>query len=211
LETLPDPPSVAELLAKTSPVPYNLAGGTLLWRIYQAAASRPAAWNDLRSFGPTGSRFDHHPADPPPREHPGFGILYAAEAAPTVFAEYFQATRIINRALNRPWIVQFAIDTPLKLVDVTGGWMLKVGGNAAIASGARAQSRKWSRVIHEAYPDFHGICYRSSLNPTWLAFALYERARLALPPVPVLHAPLTDSRIAPLITEAVEATNYDVV
>ena len=89
--------------------------------------------------------------------------------------------------------------------------MLKVGGNAAIASGLRSQSRKWSRVFHEAYPDFHGICYRSSLNPAWLVFALYERALPALPRAPVLHAALTDSRVVPLIQEAIEATGYHVV
>ncbi|HET8799009.1 MAG TPA: RES family NAD+ phosphorylase [Thermoanaerobaculia bacterium] len=211
MESLPDPPAVADLLGKVAPDPFILDVGSLLWRIFPAEGSHPVAWNELRSFGPSSSRFDHHPPDPPAREHPGFGLLYAADTSPAVFAEYFQATRVINRSLNRPWIVQFALTTPLKLLDVTGGWLLKVGGNAAIASGARVQSRKWSRVFHEAYPDFHGICYRSSLNPAWLAFALYERARPALPSTPVLHAPLTDSRIVPLIEAAAEATGYDVV
>lgn len=105
----------------------------------------------------------------------------------------------------------FALAAPLKLLDVTGGWMLKVGGNAAISAGPRAQSRKWSRVFHEAYPQFHGIAYRSSLNPAWLGFALYERAQPALPPSPRLHASLRNWRIVPLIREAAETTGYDVV
>lgn len=163
----------------------------------------------MRHFGPTGSRFDHHP--PPPRVHPDRGILYASERPETAFAEFFQATRVINRSLNKPWIVRFAIAEPLTLLDVTGVWMVKVGGGAAISSGEREQSRKWSRVFHEAYPPIDGLCYRSSLNPQWLAFALYERAQHAVPPAPQFHAPLTAFRALRLIRNAVAETHYAVV
>lgn len=211
MESLEDPPSAAELRRKAPLSPYHLPVGSLLWRIFAAAGPHPVTWNELRSFGPTGSRFDHHPPDPPPRVHPKLGILYAAAAPPTVFAEYFQSTGIINRRLNEPWIVQFALASPLTLLDVTGEWGIKAKAGAAIASGKREQSRKWSRAIYEAYPDIHGICYRSSLNPAWLAFALYERAKPALPPLPLLHAPLTDMRIEPLVAQAKKITDFPVI
>jgi len=143
--------------------------------------------------------------------HPKFGILYAADVPPTAFAEYFQSTGVINRSLNEPWIVQFALASPLMLLDVTGEWGIKAKAGAAIASGKHEQSRKWSRVIYEAYPGIHGICYRSSLNPAWLAFALYERAKPALPPMPLLHAPLSDPRIEPLVVQAKTITGFDVI
>ena len=208
MERLADPPSAADLLTKAAPELYPLTVGALLWRIFPAGGAYPIVWNELRSFGPTRSRFDHHPPDPPARMHQGVGILYAGDAPVTVFAEYFQDTRLIDRRLDQPWIVQFALTAPLQLLDLTGGWPLKVGAGAAIASGERAQSRKWSRVFHEAYPGIHGLCYRSSLNPEWLAYALYERAQ---PLLPLLRAPLTDSRIVPLITQAAAATHFDPV
>ncbi|HEY0155857.1 MAG TPA: RES family NAD+ phosphorylase [Thermoanaerobaculia bacterium] len=211
MERLPDPPSAAEILLKPPPDRRVLPVGTLLWRVFLEGGPHPVRWNEFRSFGPTASRFDHHPVDPPPRVHPGHGIMYAADLYSAACAEFFQAGGAINRIYNKPWLVQFALAETLTMIDLTGGWMIRAGGNAAIASGDREQARKWSRVFHEAWPDIDGICYRSSLNPQWLAFALYERAARAIPPTPLLHAPLTDSRLAPLIANAVAETGYELV
>ncbi|HEX8170267.1 MAG TPA: RES family NAD+ phosphorylase [Thermoanaerobaculia bacterium] len=210
MERLPDPPSVAEILKKPVPERRIILPGTLLWRVFTRGGTYAVEWNELRHYGPTASRFDHHP-DGTPRVHHDRGILYAAEQHFTAVAEFFQATRAINRDLNKPWIVQFPLTQPLSLLDLTGGWMLKVGGNSAIASGEREQSRKWSRVFHEAYPDADGLCYRSSLNAEWIAYALYERATRAFPKDPVVHAPLTDARIEPLIALAAAESGYDVL
>jgi hypothetical protein len=210
LERLPDPPPIGELRLKT-PETRSVPVGTLLWRIFPTEGPFPVQWDEFRAFGPTASRFDHHPEDPPPRVHRDHWILYAADRYSCAFAEYFQDGRAINRTRNKPWIVNFATDKALSLLDVTGGWMLKAGGGAAIATGERAQSRKWSRAFHAAWPDIDGICYRSSLNPDWLAFAFYERARRAMPRVPLLHAPLTDSRVAALVANAAGETGYDLL
>ncbi len=105
----------------------------------------------------------------------------------------------------------FALARPVLVVDVTGGWVLRVGGNSAICSGERAQARKWSRAFHEAWPDIEGICYRSSLNADWIAYALYERARDALPKIPLLNVPLTTSRMATLVANAALETRYELL
>lgn len=211
MERLPDPPALPELLLKPPPEQRVLPVGTLLWRIFLREGPHPVLWDEFRKFGPTGSRFDHHPDDPPRRIHPDHGILYAAERYSCAFGEFFQSGSAINRDLNKPWLVQFATIVPLTCLDLTGGWMMKVGGGAAISSGERAQARKWSRVIYSAWPGIDGICYRSSLNPDWLAFALYERAQRGIAAVPLLHAPLTDSRLSPLIAHAAAETGYDLL
>lgn len=211
MERLPDPPAVSELRTKGPPTTGILVAGSLLWRIFPTGGRYPAAWNHFRSFGPTNSRFDHHPDDPPPRLHASHSILYAAGLPAAAFAEYFQKQRRIHRRLNRPWIVEFAVTQTLTYLDLTGGWIVKLKGGAAIASGSRKQARKWSRRFHEAFPYVDGICYRSSLNPEWLVFALYERASRAVPPEPLFRAPLTDSRVVPLIAHAVGETGYDLV
>jgi hypothetical protein len=169
----------------------------------------PTQWDEFRAFGPTKSRFDHHPVrGRGPRVHAAYGILYAEEEYATALTEYFQVRRAINRTRHEPWLVQFALAKPLVLIDVTGDWILKAGGNSAISSGPREQSRKWSRAFHKAWPTIDGVCYRSSLNPEWIAYALYERARRAIPRTPLLHAPLTDSRLDPLLAYAATAAGY---
>jgi len=52
------------------------AGGTQFGRIYAQTGAHPGLWDQLRTFGPTGARFDHHL--PPPREQPDRAVLYAA-------------------------------------------------------------------------------------------------------------------------------------
>lgn len=179
--------------------------------MFATAGAYPVSWNLPRAFGPIDARFDHHPPGRSPRIHADYSILYAAEQPSAALAEFFQKTRVINRSLNRPWIAQFTLADKLTLLDLTGGWIVKQKGGAAIASGPREQARKWSRVFHAAYPHVDGICYRSSLNPEWLAVSLYERAIRALPKEPLVQAPLTDARLAPLLDFAIHETGYDLV
>lgn len=137
--------------------------------------------------------------------------MYCAEEYVTAFAEFFQAERSIIRTYRNPWLVELALAQPLTLLDLTGSWMLKVGGGPQIATGDRAQARKWSRVFYEAFPDIDGLCYPSSLNTAWRVYALYERARRGIPSDPILHAPLTAPHVASYLTVAETETGYDIV
>ena len=89
--------------------------------------------------------------------------------------------------------------------------MMKMGGGASISAGERDQARKWSRVFYEAFPAVDGLCYRSSLNPDWIAFALYERSERCFPAQPLFQASLKNTRVRPLIAQAVGECGYDVV
>jgi hypothetical protein len=74
----------------------------------------------------------------------------------------------------------------------------------AINSGSRATARAWSRAIYAAYPHVEGLRYASSMNGNQPAFALYERARSALPPAATLDLPLaTPALTAPLAAAAI--------
>lgn len=73
-----------------------------------------------------------------------------------------------------------------------------------INSGSRVKARAWSRAIYAAYPDVAGLRYASSMNANQPAFALYERARSAVPTTAVLDLPLnTPALAAPLAAAAV--------
>jgi hypothetical protein len=200
---LPRPPARLPRAAKTT-----LTAGTLLCRIYFRSGAHPLAWNDLRFFGPTNARFDHH--DPPARAQTK-GILYAARQASTCVAEVFQATRVIDRTSSDPWLVVFALDRDVSLLDLTGVWPTRAGASMAIGSGPRPRAREWSRAIHAAYPNVQGLLYASSMHANRPALALYERASGALPATPSVNRALSDPALLPRLTAAATALGYHIV
>ena len=197
----PAPPVAT--LRSLAPAVHVLRAGTLLWRIYFRAGAHPSRWNGFRAFGPTNARFDHHP--PPAKRHRTRAILYAAESGPTSLAEVFQQTRVIDRTANSPALAAFRLTRDVPLLDLTGMWPTRAGASMAIHSGSRVKARAWSRAIYAAYQGIEGILYASSMNANRPAFALYERARSALPATPALDLPLaTPALTAPLAAAALE-------
>lgn len=207
---LPRPPPAAQLAA-LGPDIVRIAAGTRWWRVYFRASAHPTTWSALRSFGPTNSRFDHHPD--PPALHPGHQILYAALDGLTALAEVFQKgglgkQRTIDRTQDSPWLVGFELAADLELLDLTGNWPTRAGASQAISTGRRDLARLWSRAIHSAFPTLHGLQYRSSMHAGLPAFALYERGAPALPSHPVFHRALLDPALDGPLRNAAASLNY---
>jgi hypothetical protein len=198
-------PSVTALLAIVPTIRVLPAGG-VLFRIYFRGGSYPTTWDGFRSYGPTGSRFDHHP--PPKRIHPTRSILYASDDGQTALAEVFQATRTIHRAADSPALASFILTRDLALLDLTSTWTTSAGGSMAIHSGSHLRARDWSRAIYSAYPNVEGLWYASSMNALQPAFALYERARSALPTATPVDEPLTNPALAGSLTRVARNLGY---
>lgn len=181
-----------------------------MWRVYFRASAYPTHWDDLRHFGPTSSRFDHHTL--PKRVQPR-GILYAAygkDAILTALAEFFQSTRHIDRRRNDPWLVAFDLDAPLKLLNTARRWPVRAGGNMSINSGSRARARAWLRAIYASYPSAEGIWYTSSVT-NLPCVALYERAKHALPSAPSFHEALDSPKLAGGLLRLAKRLGYTVL
>ncbi len=203
----PEPPSAAEL-AKLSPVLHTLGAGTLLWRIHFRAGSHPTAWNELRAWGPTNSRFDHQL---PPAGVSSRGIIYLAEFGDTCFAEVFQTTRTIDVLKDAPWLVAFKLDRDVFLLDLTGPWPTQAGASAAINSGPRPRARRWSRTIYQAYPKVEGLLYASSMDGNRPAQAFYERAKTAIPATLAFERALGSPTLKSIVENAAARFGYAVV
>jgi hypothetical protein len=186
---LPKSPGIRRM-REVGPEEAILEEGTLLLRVYFQGGDHPGSWDAFRTFGPlVSARFDHHPS--PQRDHPDLGILYGAREVKTCVAEVFQQTRNINLRRRSPWLVGFELAHELRLLDLLGNWPTRKGSSTEISSGRRSVVHGWSRDIHAAYPDLHGVLYGSSMNAYREAVALYERGASALPMRPVLHEPLS--------------------
>ncbi len=173
----------------------------MLGRIYLAAGQHPAAWNTFRTFGPTGSRFDHHPGAP--GDHPNYGIIYLApalidargnptSALQTALLECFRDTGVVDTITGAPHFVLFRTTRALRLLDLADSdWVTEAGANGAISSGPRDAARAWARTIHHHYgTQIDGLIYPSSNRPPARAIALWEHGRDAIPPRPAFHEPL---------------------
>ncbi|MDB4941602.1 MAG: hypothetical protein JWP97_1136 [Labilithrix sp.] len=201
---LPEPPHPLTVPAETK----TLAAGTLLWRIYTRGGRHPSGFGELRTFGPTEARFDHH--EPPARVQER-GILYAADDPTTCLAECFQVTRVIDRHSGDPWLVGFELTRALTVLDATGAWPTRAGASMALSTGPRARARRWSQEIYAAYPEIQGIWYGSSMHANRPSVALYERAKKAVPRAPTFHRALADASLRGRIDAAATRLGYRLV
>lgn len=124
-------------------------------------------------FGKTGSgRFD----DP----EGWYGVLYLAEDAFGAFIETFGRSpgenKVFRSQLESRAISEVSARRSVRLVDVTGAGLARLGATVELSAGSHEVAQKWSRAIHEhpARPD--GILYRLKHDPERLGAALFERA-----------------------------------
>ncbi len=201
---LPEPPQRLAI----PPAVRTFPEGTTVWRVYFASGPHPTTWRDFRWFGPTNSRFDHH--DSPARVQTR-GMLYGAMEPITCLAEVFQSTRTIDRNARAPWLVAFTTTRALRLLDLAGTWPTRAGASMAIHTGPRPRARRWSRAIHDAYPDVDGLWYASSMYAHRPALALYERATPVVPVAPLFHRALSDAALLARLGTAAMTLGYRLV
>jgi hypothetical protein len=178
---------------------WRLPVGTWVGRIYAAGGKHPGNWRAFRAYGPSTARFDHQP--PPPREHPKRRITYLAAAVPDrhgvplriCLAEVFRDRGVVELRRDDPYFTLFNPIRELRLLDLSDSdWVSLAGGNGAITSGARYQSRSWARAIYRCYKDvLDGVIYSPSNLAPARPVALWERAEDALPERPAFNEPLT--------------------
>ena len=207
---LPRTPDLARL--RNTPPSLRTVGGSRLHRIYERGGDHPTLWNSFRHVGPL-SRFDHHNRlDADSQTAQPRGMLYAAADIPTVIAEFFQATRQINRTRRQPWLVSFELATEVRLLDLTDAFCVRVGASAKLVSGPFVYAQNWSRGFYEAYEDAHGLYYRSSLTNR-PAVALYERANQPdlFPTNPVFHRALADPTLHKVLALVGEEVGYGLI
>lgn len=184
-----------------------LAPGTTFVRVHPLGGAHPIGWNELRSFGPTRSRFDHQPL--PRRNHPTRRIAHLT-TGPNAFvaalAEYFQddagGVGPFDSALRLPTITLFETALELSLLDLDSGWVTRAGGNQAIRTGPRGLCREWARAIHRHHTNLHGLVFGSSVWGPGRCVVVWERAVGAFPAAPTATRRLDDPTIAPAVVNA---------
>ena len=140
-------------------------------------------------------------------------ILYCATAAPTCFAEVFQATRRINRTRRSPRLVVFVLQRDLTLLDLTGTFPTRAEASMAINTGSRSRARRWAQCFHAAYDTIEGIYYPSSMCGNRPAVALNERAERSacLPELPEFNRALADDLLVDVLKHCGHDLGYGLI
>ena len=210
---LPRQPDLERLRA-LAPAVITLNAGTELHRIYYRGGAHPTRWNALRHFGPTGARFDHHLPDAEGRgQLQERGITYAAADILTCVAEVFQGTlRTIRRTQRSPWLVSFALESDVRLLDLTGTFALRAGASMKLMSGPVSYAQNWAHGFYEVYTDIHGLYYPSSMtNRPAVAFNERLEAVAVSPQTPTFHRALSDPLMLTRLRNAARELNYGLV
>jgi hypothetical protein len=177
-----------------------------LWRIHRTQGEHVLPWNTLRTYGPLPSmRWDQHPG---PR--PGFGadgVLYAATDVATSLAETYQTTRVIDTHAGAPTLTAWEPARPLRLLDLSGTWLLRNTASAALLAAPRSSCRRWARAIYTSWPDLDGLHARSTMTgrPN---VVLWSAAADSIPQTPSFSRPLAHPLVWSIARAAAAEIGY---
>ncbi|WP_048707559.1 RES family NAD+ phosphorylase [Microvirga massiliensis] len=130
-------------------------------------------------FGTSGdNRFDD------PEGH--YGVCYAARSLAGAFVETclreVGVTLVPLSRLAERSATELVATAELRLVELHGPGLARVGATAAVSSGTYDISQPWSRAIHGHPANVDGIVYRSNHDNGELCVALFDRCRDRLRP-----------------------------
>lgn len=113
-----------------------------------------------------------------------YGILYLGCDWHCAFIETFgQATgvRVVTlKALADRRLSTVAASRPLRLVDLTGPGLARLGADERLCAGDYAVAQRWSAALwaHPGRPD--GLYYRARHDPSRYCVAVYDRVQGAI-------------------------------
>ena len=209
-DTLPDPPTKAELQAiGIRDDELRIIGpSATCWRVHRTESAHVLAWNQFRTYGPL-LRFDPHPR--PAGDHPGHGVWYGSWAPGAALAEAFQADRVIDRVREAPYLTSLRFTRELRLLDVAddsvGAWPTRAGGTFAMSTAPHAITQRWARVIVEAFPTLDGMRYNSRFAGA-ACVVLFQPASAAMPVRPLTSHPLTHPALAKRVAGVADRLGY---
>ncbi|MCT2300220.1 RES family NAD+ phosphorylase [Dietzia cinnamea] len=167
--------------------------GTALWRIHRTGGPFPSAWSDYRFYGPLpGMRWDPHPA--PTAAHTDCAVLYTAYDLPTCIAEVSHPAGLVDTVTASPFATSWSPTRPLRLLDLTRQWPLRMDATHALMFAPRSTCRNWAHEIWKTArsegKQLDGLEVQSTVTGSNMA-VLFSDSQNALPAAPAFTSPLS--------------------
>ena len=113
-----------------------------------------------------------------------YGVLYVGSDAHCAFIETFgQSTgdnTVTTTALAERSLSRIEANRPLRLVDLTGSGLARIGADERLCAGDHRIAQRWALALwqHPAAPD--GLLYRARHDPSRYCVAIFDRAEPAI-------------------------------
>jgi len=113
-----------------------------------------------------------------------YGVLYVAQDPHGAFIETFgqlgDTTVALPRSITTITLAarslsELRAQRPLRLADLTGNGLAKIGADSRLFSGPWEAAQPWSRAIFEHPSQVDGIFYRSRHDPSRKSAAIFDR------------------------------------
>lgn len=180
-----------------------------LWRVHRTEGEHVLPWNTLRTYGPLPSmRWDPHPGPQPISA--AEGVLYAAADVATGLAEVYQTTRVIDTRAGAPTLTAWQPQRRLRLLDLSGTWLLRNTASAALLAAPRSICRRWARAIYTTWPELDGLYVPSTMTgcPN---IVLWTAAADSIPTMPSFSRPLTHPLVWSIAQAAAAEIGYHIL
>ncbi|WP_438020577.1 RES family NAD+ phosphorylase [Sorangium sp. So ce315] len=143
-----------------------------------------------------------------------FGVLYAGKDAHCAFIEVFghaTGVRLVEQGeLAARGLARIAARRPLRLVNLAGGGLARLGADARLTSGeSYAAAHRWALAIHDHPRRPDGIVYAARHDPSRVCAALFERASAELEVTPL--GSLADPAHAALLARVLDTYRFGLV
>jgi hypothetical protein len=110
-----------------------------------------------------------------------YGVLYAGTSPDCAFIETFGEpvdVRFVTLAqLNARKLSEIQVLRPLRLVNLSGADLRRIGADARLFAADHPVAQRWSRALHDHPERPDGIAYHARHDPDELAAAIFEHAR----------------------------------
>lgn len=142
-----------------------------------------------------------------------YGVLYAAADPFGAFSETIEIQAAYNvlteSVIAGRTISRIDVSRPLRLVDITGSGLRRIGADGRLTNGSHAVAQLWARTLwaHSSTPD--GIMYRARHDLSRISVALFDRAELDLQAVNLGR--LSDARLADLLADILLEYRFNVI
>lgn len=110
-----------------------------------------------------------------------YAILYAGADPYCAFIETFGdvtaspgRAAVTWQALEERCLTRIEPSRPLRLVDLTGAGLARIGADARLTTGPHDIARHWALALWQDYPHLDGIYYRARHDPERSSVALFE-------------------------------------
>jgi len=140
----------------------------------------------------------------------GFRV-YVTRTERGAFIETFghdTGIRVVDhRELEARALSRVDVAKPLRLVDLRGPGLARLGADGELLTGSYAQA--WALALHEHPSTPDGIAYRARHDPDQVSAALFERARPSITTTTL--GAFSDARLATLLADLLDVYDFGLV